>query len=218
MRPLFHRHALFLAALATAVLVPGLAARKGAAGAVAARRLQAAAVPLRSNPTSRSRSQGRPLRAIRASSPSASNSPTPPSTRIAPRSPSSSWPRASSGCRTRTWRTRTNPASTISPRRSISMPRTDPAGRSWPAMPTNPTGAPLPDHPGVICAPAGPSIDPKAFEALLEATQTEPPEWGYPIPDGVEMRSARKPNAPVIEKLGLTACARAARQRSAAGP
>ena len=66
------------------------------------------------------------------------------------------------------------------------------------------TGAPLPEHPGVICAPADPSVDPKAFEALLQATQTEPPEWGYPISDGVEMRSAAQPNAPVVEKLGLT--------------
>ena len=63
---------------------------------------------------------------------------------------------------------------------------------------------PLPDHQNVICAPAEPNIDPKAFEALIKATQTEPPEWGYPPEDGVEVRSAGKPDAPVIEKLGLT--------------
>lgn len=67
----------------------------------------------------------------------------------------------------------------------------------------DPTGAPLPDRAGVICAPADPSIDPKAFEALLEATQTEPLDWGYPMTDGVIMRSTAKPDAPVVEKLGL---------------
>jgi hypothetical protein len=66
------------------------------------------------------------------------------------------------------------------------------------------TAEPLPDHQGVICAPAEPSLDPKAFEALVAATKTEPPEWGYPTKDGVEVRSAGKPDAPVIEKLGMT--------------
>ncbi len=45
---------------------------------------------------------------------------------------------------------------------------------------SDPTGAALPDHPNIVCAPAEPTIDPKAFEALIKATQTEPPEWGYP--------------------------------------
>lgn len=66
-----------------------------------------------------------------------------------------------------------------------------------------PTAEPLPDHKGVICAPAEPNIDPKAFEALLQATDTQPPEWAYPVKDGVEVRSAGQPNAPVIDKLGL---------------
>lgn len=68
----------------------------------------------------------------------------------------------------------------------------------------DPTGTPLPDHAGVVCAPADPGIDPKAFQALVQATRTEPPEWGYPSTDGVEVRSAAKPDAPVIDKLGLT--------------
>jgi hypothetical protein len=67
-----------------------------------------------------------------------------------------------------------------------------------------PTGEPLPDKPNVICAPAEPVIDPKAFEDLVNSTKTEPPEWGYPIKDGVEVRSAGKPDAPVVEKLGIT--------------
>jgi len=67
-----------------------------------------------------------------------------------------------------------------------------------------PTGEPLPDHQNVICAPAEPGIDGKAFGALIEATQTQPPDWGYPSMDGVEVRSGGKPSAPVIEKLSLT--------------
>ncbi|MGA3307685.1 MAG: hypothetical protein ABSD08_03590 [Xanthobacteraceae bacterium] len=67
----------------------------------------------------------------------------------------------------------------------------------------DPTGDALTDRQGVICAPADPNIDPKAFEALVQATQTEPSDWSYPTRDGVEMRSAPKPNAPVVEKLGL---------------
>jgi hypothetical protein len=67
----------------------------------------------------------------------------------------------------------------------------------------DPTAAELTDHKGVICSPADPTIDPKAFEALGDATKTDPSEWGYPLHDGVEVRAAAQPNAPVIEKLGL---------------
>ena len=79
-------------------------------------------------------------------------------------------------------------------------------GSGWEALAgyaNDPTAAPLPDHPGMICAPADPSVDPKAFEALMQATQTEPGEWAYPITEGVEMRNAPAPNAAVVEKLGL---------------
>jgi hypothetical protein len=66
-----------------------------------------------------------------------------------------------------------------------------------------PTAAQLPDRQGVICAPADPALDPKAFQALVQSTKTEPPDWGYPTRNGIEVRSAAKPNAPVVEKLGL---------------
>ena len=65
------------------------------------------------------------------------------------------------------------------------------------------TAESLQDHPNVICGPAEPDIDSKAFEALLKSTQTEPPDWGYPASDSLEVRDAAKPDAPVIEKLGL---------------
>ena len=79
-------------------------------------------------------------------------------------------------------------------------------GSGWAALTgfiSDPTAADLPDHKGVICAPADPAIDPKAFEALGNATQTDPSEWGYPIKDGVEVHAAAQANSPVIEKLGL---------------
>jgi hypothetical protein len=80
-------------------------------------------------------------------------------------------------------------------------------GSGWAALvgyASEPTAAPLPDRQGLICAPADPNVDPKAFEALVQSTQTAPPDWGYPTRDGVEVRNAGKPNAPVVEKLGLT--------------
>lgn len=68
----------------------------------------------------------------------------------------------------------------------------------------DPTGEPLPDHPDIVCAPAEPTIDSKAFEALIKATRSEPPEWGYPAKSGIDVRDAAKPDAPVVDKLGLT--------------
>jgi hypothetical protein len=66
-----------------------------------------------------------------------------------------------------------------------------------------PTAAELSDRKGVFCAPADPTIDPSAFEALGKETQTDPSEWGYPLKDGVEVHAAAQPNSPVVEKLGL---------------
>ncbi|HVY58646.1 MAG TPA: hypothetical protein VHA77_12415 [Xanthobacteraceae bacterium] len=68
---------------------------------------------------------------------------------------------------------------------------------------SDPTGGPLPDHQGVICAPADPSFDENALEQLVQATQTDISEWGYPMSPGVEVRGAPQPNAPVIDKLGM---------------
>jgi hypothetical protein len=65
-----------------------------------------------------------------------------------------------------------------------------------------PTASPFPGKQGVICAPANPPMDSKAFQALLEGTQTDPSEWAYPLKDGVEVRGAAQPNAPVVDKLG----------------
>lgn len=67
----------------------------------------------------------------------------------------------------------------------------------------DPTAAPFPGKQGLVCTPADPAFDEKALEDLAKATQTDPGEWGYPLTDGVEVRSANNAKAPVSEKLGL---------------
>jgi hypothetical protein len=67
---------------------------------------------------------------------------------------------------------------------------------------SEPTASPFPERQGIICAPADPPMDSKAFQALLQGTQTDPSEWAYPLNDGIEVRGAAQPNAPVVDKLG----------------
>jgi hypothetical protein len=66
-----------------------------------------------------------------------------------------------------------------------------------------PTAAELPQQKGVLCAPAEPTIDPKAFEALGKATGTDPSDWGYPTNGGLDVHAAAQSNSPVLEKLGM---------------
>jgi hypothetical protein len=67
----------------------------------------------------------------------------------------------------------------------------------------DPHAAPDPQKKGVACAPALPELDGKAFETLAQQTRTDPSEWGFPYAAGIEVRGEPKPDAPVIEKLGL---------------
>jgi hypothetical protein len=66
-----------------------------------------------------------------------------------------------------------------------------------------PTAAALSQQKGIICAPAEPTIDPKAFEELGKATGTDPSEWGYPTNGGVDAHATAQSSSPVIEKLGM---------------
>jgi hypothetical protein len=66
-----------------------------------------------------------------------------------------------------------------------------------------PTVAPYPGKQGVVCSPADPQFDEKALEDVAKATGSDPGDWAYPLGDGVEARSAPRPDAPVVEKLGL---------------
>jgi hypothetical protein len=67
----------------------------------------------------------------------------------------------------------------------------------------DPTVSPAPDRKGALCAPADPDFDGKALEALLDATQTDIGEWGYPASEGIDVHAAPQANAPVTGKLGL---------------
>lgn len=60
-----------------------------------------------------------------------------------------------------------------------------------------------PQRRGVFCAPAEPGFDEKAADELANATHTDAADWAFPIRDGIEVRSAAKNDAPVVEKLGL---------------
>jgi len=66
-----------------------------------------------------------------------------------------------------------------------------------------PTAAELPQQKGILCAPAEPTIDAKALDALAKATGTDPSEWGYPTNGGVDVHTAAQSSSPVIEKLGM---------------
>jgi hypothetical protein len=79
-------------------------------------------------------------------------------------------------------------------------------GSGWDVMAgyaAEPTAAELPEHKRIICAPAAPTFDPRAFGTLVQRTQTDPSEWAYAIKDGTEVRAAPQPNAPLIDKLGM---------------
>ncbi|HEY6834311.1 MAG TPA: hypothetical protein VI251_17700 [Pseudolabrys sp.] len=66
-----------------------------------------------------------------------------------------------------------------------------------------PTAAPSQPHKGAVCAPADPTFDNAAFDALLKATETDVGEWGYPVSANIEVHGTAQANAPVTDKLGL---------------
>lgn len=82
----------------------------------------------------------------------------------------------------------------------------NPNGAGWHVLATDasePTLAELPDNKGIFCAPSPPDFDASAFETLVQQTDTDPEDWGYPAHDGIEARAAAQPNAAVVEKLGM---------------
>ncbi len=60
-----------------------------------------------------------------------------------------------------------------------------------------------PQRSGVFCSPAEAAFDDKAADELANTTQTDASDWVFPIRDGIEVRSAAKQDAPIIDKLGL---------------
>jgi hypothetical protein len=67
----------------------------------------------------------------------------------------------------------------------------------------DPTLEASPERTGVMCSPANPKFDDKAFEQLTKATGTEDGDWAFPVSSAVEVHSGPQPNAPVVDKLGL---------------
>ena len=59
------------------------------------------------------------------------------------------------------------------------------------------------DHKGVMCGPGSPQIDEQALVALIKGTGTDADEWGFPTSPNMEIRSAARPDAPVLEPLGM---------------
>lgn len=89
--------------------------------------------------------------------------------------------------------------------KALDLDNPDSAG--WDALSNDaedPTLAQVPEKPGLYCAPAPPKFDPQAFENLVEQTDTEPIDWGYPTDKGLDVRAAAQPNAQIVEKLGLS--------------
>ena len=66
-----------------------------------------------------------------------------------------------------------------------------------------PTASAVGDRQNMICAPAYPVFDEDEFIDVLQATETNPIEWGYPTRDGLEAREAAKPDSKLVEKLGM---------------
>ncbi|NVO16740.1 MAG: hypothetical protein HXX10_22175 [Rhodoplanes sp.] len=61
---------------------------------------------------------------------------------------------------------------------------------------------PLPQRKGVLCAPAPPAFDAKAFDQLLKASRTDVLEWAYATKPSLEVRAGAAADAPVAETLG----------------
>ena len=78
-------------------------------------------------------------------------------------------------------------------------------GSGWEALQgfaADPTAMPMQGRNGVVCGPADPVFDVKAFEEVIKATKTGEQDWGYTAQPNIEVRGAAQANAPVIEKLG----------------
>ena len=66
-----------------------------------------------------------------------------------------------------------------------------------------PTASSVGDRQHMICAPAYPVFDENEFMDVVQATETNPIEWGYPTRDGIEARETAKPDSKLVEKLGM---------------
>jgi hypothetical protein len=67
----------------------------------------------------------------------------------------------------------------------------------------DPTASQSSMRPGAVCVPADPLFNGKEMDDLLEASQSDIGEWGFPISDGIAVRDRPEASAPVREKLGM---------------
>jgi hypothetical protein len=67
----------------------------------------------------------------------------------------------------------------------------------------DPTASPTLRHKNALCAPAEPAYSVQDFQALIQATQSDTSEWGYPVSAGIEVHATPQAAAPVIDKLTL---------------
>ncbi|RAI41162.1 hypothetical protein, partial [Rhodoplanes roseus] len=65
-----------------------------------------------------------------------------------------------------------------------------------------PTLKAFPPKTGVVCAPAAPTLDDKAFEQLLKSSRTDVFDWAWPATSSLPVRSGAAADAPVVETLG----------------
>jgi hypothetical protein len=79
-------------------------------------------------------------------------------------------------------------------------------GSGWDMLATiagDPTASLSPNHKKTMCSPADPGYDSKALDQLIDETDTDPLDWGYPVSSTVEVRAAGDDAAPVTDRLGL---------------
>jgi hypothetical protein len=79
-------------------------------------------------------------------------------------------------------------------------------GSGWDMLATfagDPSASLSPNHKKTMCAPADPGYDRKALDQLIDETDTDPLDWGYPVSANVEVRAAGDDGAPVTDRLGL---------------
>ena len=67
----------------------------------------------------------------------------------------------------------------------------------------DPTASQSSMRPGAVCVPADPIFNGKEMESLLESSQSDIGEWGFPLDDGLPVRDRPEASAPVREKLGM---------------
>jgi hypothetical protein len=77
-------------------------------------------------------------------------------------------------------------------------------GSGWEALTQvvgDATLEPFPERKGILCSPAGPTLDQKAAEQLFKSTGTQPFEWSYTTRPGLDAHAAPQGDAPLVEKL-----------------